>query len=136
MAEIKTRANDNNVIDFIESVESEQKKKDSYRLLEIMKKLSGVEPKMWGKSIIGFGDIHLKYESGREVDWFKVGFSPRKNAISFYSLQYYDEQSDLLKRLGKHKHGKSCIYINKFSDINEDVLEELINNSLAFKGSL
>ncbi len=133
MAELKTKANSASVIEFIESIESEQKKQDSYRLLELMKELSGEEPKMWGDSIIGFSDVHLKYASGRELDWFKVGFSPRKKAISFYSMHYYDESSDLLQRLGKHKHGKSCIYINKLSDINEDVLKELIQNSLDCK---
>ena len=94
-----------------------------------MKKITGLEPKMWGTSIIGFGNYHYKYDSGREGDFFKVGFSPRKTSMTYYVMSGFPEYEDLLEKLGKHKLGKSCLYINKLEKINIDILEEILKSS-------
>lgn len=133
MAKNKTTVNEVSVSDFIESfVESEQKKKDAYYLIELMEKISGYQPKMWGPSIIGFGRYHYKYASGHEGDAPLIGFSPRKSSLSLYVYTGMDEHRDLLEGLGKFKMGKVCIYANKMSDINEDVLVNLIKETLAY----
>lgn len=132
MAELKTKATNQSVEAFLQTVEPKLKRDDSFKLLELMKKLSGFPPKMWGDSIVGFGNYHYKYASGREGDWFQVGFSPRKQNFSVY-LMSCDAQKDLsdeLKRLGKHKTGKGCLYFNKLADIDWHVLEEMIQKSL------
>lgn len=127
MAELKTKQNNANVEDFINAVETEQKRKDAFEILEMMKQLTKEKPKMWGSSIIGFGDVRYKYASGREGDWFKVGFSPRKPNISLYLMGCDISKADsILGRLGKYKTGKGCLYINKLSDIDKDVLKELV----------
>lgn len=127
MAELKTKKNNASVEDFINAVESEQKRKDAFEILEMMKKITKEKPKMWGSSIIGFGDVRYKYASGREGDWFKVGFSPRKANISLYLMGCNISKADsILGRLGKYKTGKGCLYINKLVDIDKDVLKELI----------
>ncbi len=129
----KTQETESSVSDFIESLESEQKRKDSYKLVDIFREVSGCEAKLWGDSLIGFDNYHYKYESGREGDFFVVGFSPRKNAISLYfSCDVQEQYKDILSKLGKHKTGKSCLYINKLSDIKVDVLKELAKNSIEF----
>lgn len=133
MAKNKTTVTEVSVNDFIESfVESEQKKKDAYYLIELMEKISGYKPKMWGPSIIGFGRYHYKYASGHEGDAPLIGFSPRKSSLSLYVYTGMDEHRDLLEGLGKFKMGKVCIYANKMSDINEDVLVNLIKETLAY----
>lgn len=133
MAKNKTTVTEVSVNDFIESfVESEQKKKDAYYLIELMEKISGYQPKMWGPSIIGFGRYHYKYASGHEGDAPLIGFSPRKSSLSLYVYTGMDEHRDLLEGLGKFKMGKVCIYANKMSDINEDVLVNLIKETLAY----
>jgi len=134
MAEIKTKQNEANVEEFINSfADTEQKKSDSFELVKLMQDCSGYEPKMWGGSIIGFGQYHYKSERSRqEGDWFLVGFSPRKAAISLYIYTGCPGQDDVLKELGKFKMGKACIYINKLADINKEVLKKLITSSIAF----
>lgn len=132
MAEIKTKQNDANVHDFINAfADTEQKKKDSFEILKLMQDFTGYEPKMWGGSIIGFGQYHYKSErSQQEGDWPLVGFSPRKTAISLYVYSGSSGQEELLKELGKFKMGKSCIYIKKLSDINQEPLKKMIKSTI------
>lgn len=134
MTELKTKQHDANVIDFIDSfTHTEKMKQDSVELLQLMQAVSGYEPKMWGNSIIGFGKYHYKSErSQQQGDWPLIGFSPRKAAISLYVYNGCDEQDELLKKLGKFKMGKACIYIKKLSDINKNVLAELIESTIRF----
>lgn len=129
MSELKTKRNNKNVLAFLNKIENDNKKRDCFAILDLIKEISGEDPKMWGDSIIGFGDYHYKYKSGREGDWFKVGFSPRKNNIVLYFMTYFKKSENILKRIGKYKTGKSCFYINKLEDINIDVLKELIQKS-------
>ncbi|MGB0887629.1 MAG: DUF1801 domain-containing protein [Vicingaceae bacterium] len=129
MAENKTQKTKISVEDFINSVEHEGKRADAFEILEMMKNITKEEPRMWGPSIIGFGDLHYKYASGREGDWFKVGFSPRKAKISMYiSGCDVAVHKQLLEKLGKHKTGKGCLYINKLADIDKEVLKEMIKD--------
>lgn len=134
MAEIKTKQTGADVVEFINSfADTEQKKKDSFELLKLMQDFTGYEPKMWGPSIIGFGQYHYKSErSSQEGDWPLVGFSPRKSAISLYVYSGCPGQDDLLKELGKFKMGKSCIYVKKLSDINQEPLKKLIRTTMDF----
>lgn len=132
MAKNKTTETENSVIDFINTVENQQKRADSYKLLELMRDVSGYEPKMWGPSIIGFGSYHYKYASGHEGDAPLIGFSPRKAAISLYVFTGLDQHRHLLNDLGKYKAGKACIYIKKLSDINEQQLVKLIHETIAY----
>jgi Domain of unknown function (DU1801) len=130
MAEIKTKLTDASVEDFINTMKDEQKRKDSFAIVEMMKKATGEEPKMWGSAIIGFGNI--KYKSpgtGREVDWMRIGFSPRKASLSLY-LMSIKEHAAALKKLGKHKTGAGCLYINKLEDIDLKVLKGMIDVSV------
>jgi hypothetical protein len=130
-AEIKTKETEASVEDFINTVADEQKRKDCFSLLKLMQKATKEKPKMWGASLIGFGNKRYKSPtSGREVDWFIIGFSPRKANISLYlttSMHSYDET--ILKKLGKHKTGGGCLYINKLSDVDLKVLEKMINDA-------
>lgn len=127
MAENKTQKTTASVEDFINSVDHEGKRKDAFEVLEMMKEITGEQPRMWGTSIIGFGDTHYKYASGREGDWFKVGFSPRKTKMSLYLMGCDISKADsILSNLGKYKTGKGCLYINKLADVDIDVLKELI----------
>jgi hypothetical protein len=130
MAENKTQQNEKSVDDFIESVENDRKRADSREILEMMRRITGEEPKMWGETIVGFGTQHYTYKSGREGDWFLAGFSPRKQNISIYLSYGFGEWEDLLSRLGKHKTGKACLYVNKLADIDTDVLEDLIRRTV------
>ena len=127
MADVKTKPTDKNVYDFIEHfADSEQKKKDSLALIELFKKVSGFEPYMFGPSMIGFGSYHYKYASGHEGDAPRLGFSPRKAAISLYVFTGLDEHLPQLDNLGKFKMGKACIYVKKLSDINTVELEKVM----------
>ncbi|WP_293895380.1 DUF1801 domain-containing protein [Flavobacterium sp.] len=127
VAEIKTKENDASVIDFLNSVADEQKRNDSFVIMEMIKKATGEEPKMWGASVIGFGNVRYKSPaSGREVDWLKIGFSPRKANFSLFPL-HLESKADTLNKLGKHKTGVGCLYINKLADIDLNVLEKIIN---------
>jgi hypothetical protein len=131
MAEIKTKPTSASVEDFINSVKDEQKRKDSFVILEMMKKAIGEEPKMWGSSLIGFGKVRLKSPAtGREVDWLRIGFSPRKAILSLYITGDVKQHAAALEKLGKHKTGVGCIYINKLGDIDMKVLKEMIDASL------
>ena len=134
MAELKTKQNDANVHEFINSfADTEQKRKDSFEILKLMQDVTGYEPKMWGGSIIGFGQYHYKSERSRqEGDWLLVGFSPRKAAISLYVYSGCSGQEDLLKELGKFKMGKACIYVKKLSDINQETLKKLMKSTIEY----
>jgi len=132
MAELKTKQNDASVNNFLESIEDEQKRKDSFKIIDMMKKVTKAEPKMWGSSIIGFGSYHYKYKSGREGDWMKTGFSPRKQNLTIYAMCDVKKFNELLQKLGKHKTGKGCLYIKKFDDVNQDVLKELITETVDY----
>jgi len=129
MSELKTKKNENDVKAFVESLDHKKRREDSLKLLEIMNEVTKEDPSMWGDSIIGYGSYHYKTKSGREGDWFVTGFSPRKQSLSVYimpGLHPFDEE---LKRLGKHKVGKGCLYINKLEDVEIDVLKEIIEKS-------
>ena len=131
--ENKTKVTEIQVSDFIDSfVDDKQKREDSLQLIELMKKWSGFEPKMWGPTIIGFGSYHYKYASGHEGDCLLIGFSPRKKAFSLYVYTPQQNITELLPKLGKFKMGKSCIYINKLHDIDVEVLEVLCKSTLQF----
>jgi hypothetical protein len=134
LAEIKTKPTAANVADFINNIPDEQKRKDSFVLLEMMKKASGEEPVLWSSSIIGFGNKRYKSATtGREVDWLLIGFSPRKANLSLYVSIGIQEHAAALEKLGKHKTGVGCLYINKLEDINLDVLKGIIEVSLRRK---
>ena len=133
MAKNKTTETEVRVNDFIESyVDNEQKKVDSYQLIDLMREWSGFEPRMWGPTIIGFGRYHYKYKSGHEGDAPLVGFSPRKAQFSLYIFSNTDKSNRLLEDLGKFKMGKACIYVKKLSDINIQVLKELCLETIAY----
>jgi hypothetical protein len=117
--DVKTKVNDASVTDFLNSVTDEQKRKDSLEILKIMKQITKEEPKMWGASIVGFGSYHYKGASGREGDWMLTGFSPRKQNLTLYLMHGFDEQKDLLKKLGKHKTSMGCLYIKKLDDVDK-----------------
>ena len=128
-AEIKTKVNDASVEGFLNSVEDDQKRKDSFEIIKMMKQATKEEPKMWGSAIIGFGSYHYKYESGREGDMPIIGFSPRKQSLTLYVGLGDDSENPLLKKLGKYTTGKVCLYIKKLADVDRTVLQELINES-------
>ncbi|MCM3691361.1 DUF1801 domain-containing protein [Neobacillus niacini] len=132
MYELKTKETDNSVIEFIEQIDNPKKREDAYRLLDIFTETTGFEAKMWGPSIIGFGSYHYKYASGHEGDAPLAGFSPRKAKISLYFDQGEPKREELLKQFGKHTSGKSCVYVNKLADIDEEVLKSLIKESVFF----
>lgn len=131
MAELKTKQNDGSVKDFLNSVEDEKKRMASFVICDLMQEVTGAEPKMWGDSIVGFGNYHYKYASGREGDWFVTGFSPRKRNLTLYIMSGFSEYDHLLQELGKHKTGKGCLYINKIEDVDLDVLGDLVKQSVA-----
>ena len=132
-ADIKTKENASSVEDFINSVKDEQQRKDSFLLLKLMQKATKEKPKMWGSSLIGFGKLRYKSpSSGREVDWFKIGFSPRKANFSLHLMNLQIHAASL-KKLGKHKTGLGCLYINKLNDVDIKVLEEMINATVKGK---
>lgn len=130
MAELKTQKNEKNVLEFLDRVEDEKKRQDSLRILALMKEVTRFEPKMWGDSIIGFGEYHYRYASGREGDWFLTGFSPRKQNLTLYIMAGFDRYEDLMKKLGKYKTGKSCLYIKSLEDIDQEVLKTLVRESI------
>jgi hypothetical protein len=132
MAELKTKPNKASIDKFLNSVKDEQKRNDSYKILELMKKITKEEPVMWGPSIVGFGKYHYKYESGREGDWFLTGFSPRKQNLTLYIMSGFKRYDELMNKLGKCKTGSSCLYINKLEDVDMKVLKELITESVKF----
>ncbi|KAB1643387.1 DUF1801 domain-containing protein [Gulosibacter chungangensis] len=124
--DIKTTPTERNPLDFIESLDTERRIVHGRLLLDLFNRVTGAEPVMWGPTMIGYGQIHYKYATGREGDWFKLGFSPRKAKLSLYGLTESPESQALLPSLGKHTLGASCLYVNKPEDIDLEVLEELI----------
>lgn len=130
MAELKTKKNDASVEKFLASVTDKQKREDSFIILEMLKKASKSEPKMWGPAIIGFKERKLKYESGRELDWFTIGFSPRKQNIALYLPGGHEGVADIIEKLGKYKTGKGCLYIYKLSEVDTKVLQKAFTESV------
>ena len=125
-AQNKTQKTDDSVEKFLNTIKEEEKRNDCFEIVKLMQKISGDEPRMWGAAIIGFGNLKLKYESGRELDWFKFGFSPRKQNIVLYGVANPEKQKEELNKLGKHKTGKGCLYINSLKDIDIAVFQQLI----------
>ena len=126
-AEIKTKVNDASVEGFLDSVTDEQQRSDAFKVLEMMTKITGERPRMWGTSIIGFGEhLYRSPATGREVDWLKIGFSPRKAALTLYVLNQTAKQAKALEKLGKYKTGKGCLYIKRLSDVDNEVLKQVI----------
>jgi hypothetical protein len=121
-----TRETDASVKAFLDQVEHAGRRSDAYALLDLMRRVTGVEPKLWGPAMVGFGRYHYRYESGREGDMFRVGFSPRKGNLALYLLEKDAVIEDLLSRLGKHKRGVSCLYLNRLADADAGVLEALV----------
>ena len=130
LVEIKTKQTTSSVADFIDSIEDGQKRKDCHTILTMMEKATKEKPKMWGSSMIGFGNVRYKSPAtGREVDWFKIGFSPRKANLSLHLIDL-KRHADALTQLGKHKTGTGCLYINKLEDIDTKVLKEIIESAV------
>ena len=123
---MKTQLNDASVEDFLASVGNARRRQDSADVLELMQDVTGETPRMWGDSIVGFGSYHYRYKSGREGDWPRIGFSPRKQYLAIYIMPGFGDYQDLLTRLGKHRTSVSCLYINKLADVDRDVLREII----------
>jgi hypothetical protein len=131
-SENKTKQNEVSVYDFISAVTDEQQRLDAIKIADMMTRVSGHSPKMWGPSIIGFSSYHYKYDSGREGDMCRIGFSPRKGKTVLYLVDGFDGHGALLEKLGKFKTGKSCLYVKRLSDVDEKVLEEICVRSLAW----
>ena len=131
MAELKTKQTIESVENFLKNIADEQRRKDCFRLVEIMKAATKAEPAMWGTSIVGFGSYQYAYKSGRSLEWFLTGFSPRKQDLTLYLMGGLGRYPALMKKLGKHKTGKSCLYIKKLEDVDLPTLKELIKHSLA-----
>lgn len=130
MAELKTKQTQASVSAFLDAVENEQRRADCRTVLNLMRAVTGEEPKMWGPSIVGFGSYHYKYASGREGDWFVAGFSPRKQDLTLYIMAGFDRYDELMAKLGKYKTGKSCLYLKRLSDVDLGVLRELVSASV------
>ncbi|MEB2775150.1 DUF1801 domain-containing protein [Algoriphagus sp. D3-2-R+10] len=130
MSELNTKATDDSVEGFLHSIEHPTRKADGLRLLDLFKEETGERPVLWGSSIVGFGKYNYKYISGKEMEWFPVGFSPRKQSISIYIMLEEADLKPFLAKLGKHKKAKGCLYINKMSDVNEEVFREMIHTSI------
>lgn len=128
--ELKTKKNTASVKTFLQSVVDTQMREDCITVAELMTSITKSNPKMWGATIVGFGEYHYKYESGREGDWFLCGFSPRKQALTLYIMGGLESQKDLLAKLGKFKIGKSCLYIKRLDDVDMKVLKALIQNGV------
>ena len=130
MAEVKTKETTASVAEFLKGISDPQRREGCRAVAEIMRAVTGEEPKMWGSSIVGFGRYHYKYESGREGEWPITGFSPRKGDLTLYIMGGFDQVSDLMKNLGKYKTAKSCLYIKKLSDVDLVVLRKLVAQSV------
>ena len=128
-ATVKTQKNKASVAAFIAAVDDDAKRADAKAIDRMLREVTGEKPAMWGPSIIGFGDLHYKYESGREGGWFRVGFSPRKQNLTLYVTDYIQEEDPLLARLGEFTTGKACIYVKRLEDIDTSVLEDLVKRS-------
>ena len=130
MADLKTIPTKASVDKFLRGITDEKKRADCYQVLELMKRATKAEPKMWGTSIVGFGRYHYIYESGRQSDWFLAGFSPRKQHLALYLMGGFEECSDLMNQLGKYSTGKGCLYINRLEDVDFKILKKLISRSV------
>lgn len=130
MTKNKTTETSISVNDFVNAVKDEVKRKDSLNLIQLLKKQTGLDPKMWGPSIVGFGSYHYKYDSGHEGDSPLVGFSPRATALTLYLSGHFEKREELLEKLGKHKTDKGCIYIKKLDDINIETLQKMVTNHI------
>ena len=130
--ELKTKVNDVSVEGFLGKVEDEKKRRDAFEVLKLMKEVTGEKPKMWGSSIVGFGTYRYKYASGQEGDWMITGFSPRKTSLTVYIMPGFDRYEELMSNLGKYKTGKSCLYINKLTDVDFDILKMLVKESVDY----
>ena len=130
MGELKTKRNDASVDSFLKKISDADRRQDCMTVLQIMRKATRTEPKMWGTSIVGFGSYQYKYASGREGEWSLVGVAPRKGDLSLYIMPGFDRYGHLLSKLGKHKTGKSCLYIKRLSDLDLKVLQEIVTASV------
>lgn len=130
MAELKTRPEKTSVAEFLASIADENRRRDCEAIADLMQDVTGAAPVMWGASIVGFGRYHYRYDSGREGDWMLVGFSPRKKDITLYLMAGFDRFPELMQRLGKHKTGKSCLYVKKLDDVDRTVLRDLVRSSV------
>lgn len=130
MAELKTQENDASVEDFLNGIPDERKRADAFKIMQIMQEISGEPPRMWGDSIVGYGHYHYRYASGRTGEWPLVAFSPRKQNLTLYIMSGFDQYDELRAALGKHKVGKSCLYINKLADVDEATLREMVRQSV------
>lgn len=131
MSDLKTKPTGQSVTDFLNAIADERRRQDCFAVLEMMREVSGAEPEMWGPSIVGFGNQRYRYESGREGDWFLIGFSPRKQNLTLYLTSGLEQHAELLAQLGKHSTGKSCLYIKRLADIDMAALRELARRSIA-----
>ena len=130
MAELKTKQTNASVEKFLNQIPDETRREDCFQIAKIMEEITGNKPKMWGPSIVGFGTYHYKYASGREGDWPISAFSPRKQDLTLYIMPGFEQYADLMKQLGKHRTGKSCLYIKRLSDIHVPTLKKLIRDSV------
>ncbi len=131
MADNKTKKNRKSVRKFLDAVEPEHRRKDAWELCKLMESLTGEKPCLWGDSIVGFGDYHYEYQSGRKGEWFLSGFSPRKASLTLYIMAGFSLYDDLMDKLGKFKTGRSCLYVNRLNDIDRKVLRRLIKASVS-----
>jgi hypothetical protein len=131
MAELKTKHNDGDVGAFLDAIEDDRKRADAVRINDLMAEVTGTRGAMWGDSIVGFGTYRYRYASGRQGEWFKVGFSPRKQNLTLYIMSGFDHFDDLLGRLGRYSTGKSCLYVKRLEDVDVDVLRQLVAESVA-----
>ncbi|HEY5806050.1 MAG TPA: DUF1801 domain-containing protein [Candidatus Saccharimonadales bacterium] len=129
MAELKTKKQNSGVDEFLASIPDDGVRQDCRELTDLMRKITGDPGDMWGTSIVGFGEYHYKYASGRENDWFRMGFSPRKQNLTIYIMSGYEDKEDLLAKLGPHSLGKSCLYIKRLADIDMKVLADLLRQA-------
>jgi len=130
MAELKTKPTKSSVSAFLRAVRDDRMRQDCLTVLETMKKATGTKPRMWGPGIVGFGSYHYKSDSGREGDWFLTGFSPRKQALTLYIMGGFQRHHQLMRKLGKHKTGSSCLYVRKLADLDLAALKQLIGQSV------
>ncbi len=130
MAELKTTKNDGDVEAFLNGVEDDERRTDAFTVLELMEDVTGSEPRMWGDSIVGFGEYTYRYASGRTGEWLATGFSPRKQALTLYIMPGFERYQELMVRLGKYKTGKSCLYIKRLGDVDLTALRELVDASV------
>ncbi len=132
MAELKTRETDADVGAFLAAIEDDQRRADCEAICAMMREAAGVEPKMWGESIVGFGHYDYRYASGRSGTWMRIGFAPRKRDLTLYIMPGFEASDDLMAQLGKHKTGKSCLYIKRLADVDRAVLRQLVDRALGY----